>query len=93
MIEMYAVAAIALIAAGAAIGILVVFAIGIHREDKAYSLGTASPGRITGGLRAVTSAYAHPQLPELASRQRQDLALAGQGPARTVRTHNQARTR
>ncbi len=67
MIEMYAIAALALIAAGAVVGILIVFALGIHREEKAYSLGKADPGRITGGLRAVTRAYAHPQLPELAA--------------------------
>lgn len=77
MIEFYLIAAIALIAAGAGVGILAIFAVGIHREDKAYSLGNASPGRLTGGLRVVTDAYVHPRLPELANRQRHDLLKAG----------------
>lgn len=66
MLEMYALAALALIMVGAVVGILIIFAVGIHREEKAYSLGKTEPGRITGGLRAVTRAYVHPRLPELA---------------------------
>jgi len=77
MIEMYVIGAFALIAAGAVVGILAIFAMGIRREERAYSLGSTSPDRIAGGLRAVTSAYAHPQLPELGSHHRQSLALAG----------------
>jgi hypothetical protein len=78
VIEIYVIAAIALIAAGAAAGILVIFAMGIHREEKARSLGNANPGRIEGGLRVFTSAYAHPELPELTHRHRSDLTLTGQ---------------
>ena len=65
MIEMYAIAAVALMAAGALVAILVLFALGIHREERAYSLSQPEPGRITGGLRSITRAYAHPQLPKL----------------------------
>ena len=76
------------------VGILAIFAMGIRREEKAYSLGSASPCRIAGGLRAVTSAYAHPQLPELGSHQRQSLALAGARSATTAgASSHQASTR
>jgi len=83
MFEIYLFGAIALMAAGAGVGILAIFAIGIHREEKAYSLGKPSPGRIAGGLRAVTDAYIHPRLPELADRPRRDLTLPGSGTLRT----------
>jgi len=63
MIDIYAAVALALIAAGAGLGILAIFAVGIHREDKAMSLGKAAPGRIAAGLRAITCAYINPQFP------------------------------
>jgi len=84
MIEMYAIAAVALIALGAVVGALLLYALGIRREDRAHSLGQADPGRIAGGLRAITRAYAHPRLPELTNR-RADLALAGHRPATATR--------
>ena len=82
MFELYAAVVVALIAAGIMAGILVLFAVGIHREDRAQSLGRPDPGPIAGGLRSITQAYAHPRLPELASRHRQydnadDLAIFG----------------
>jgi len=70
MFEIYLVFAVALIAVGAGAGILAIFAIGIYREDKDYSLGRSSRSRITSGLRTVTDAYIHPRLPELADRPR-----------------------
>jgi hypothetical protein len=88
MIELYAAVVIALIGVGFMAAILFLFAIGIHREDRAHSLGQTDPGRITGGLRSITQAYAHPRLPELASRHRQrdkanDLVILGRGSATT----------
>lgn len=66
MIEMYAIMAIALIAAGVIGGILMIFALGIHREEKARSLGNANPGGIASGLRAVMGTRLDSRLPELA---------------------------
>jgi hypothetical protein len=66
MIEIIAIAAIGLFAAGAIIGILVIFAVGIHREERARSLRIANPGGIASGLRAITDTRIHPVVPELA---------------------------
>ena len=90
MFEMYIVAAaIALIAAGAGIAILAIFAVQIYREDKAYSLSTTSPSRIAGGVRAIIRAYAHPWASNNAGHPRQDLALAGH--ARSARLSGRRR--
>jgi hypothetical protein len=88
MFEIYAVVAASLIAVGVIAGVLVIFAVGIHREERAASLGGPSPDRITGGIRAVTNAYVsqpqklHPCKPG------PELVLAGQAqPGRpSVRT-------
>lgn len=72
MIEMYAIAALALIAAGAIVGMLLLFALGIRKEEKARSIDQANPGRSALGLRAVMSAHVHPIA-------RQDLALPQTG--------------
>jgi hypothetical protein len=66
MFEIYVIGAIALLAAGAMIGFLMIFAVGIHREEKARSLRNANPGRIASGLRVVMDTRIHPQVPELA---------------------------
>jgi hypothetical protein len=58
MIGLYLVIAAILLAIGVMIGVLVIFAAGIHREEKAYSLGQARPGRFASGVRTVTGAYA-----------------------------------
>jgi len=68
MIEMWAIAAFALMAAGAIAGSLVIFAIWIHREERAHGLRITNPGGIAGGLRAVMDARVHPRVPELAGR-------------------------
>ena len=81
MIEMYAIAVVALLAAGAMIGVLIVFAFGIWREDKNYSLSDTRPGPLASGVRAVTNAYAHPWVGEHASHRPPGLALAGRSPA------------
>ncbi len=67
MTEIYIVAAIALMATGAGIAILLLFAVAIHREDKAYSLSAVNPGRFKSGVRTIVSAYAHPSVPKLRS--------------------------
>lgn len=72
MIEMYAIAALALVAAGALAGMLLLFAVGIHKEERARSIDQANPGRSALGLRAVMSAHVHPIA-------RQDLALPETG--------------
>lgn len=77
MIEIYAAGAVALMAIGAAIGTLFLFAVWIRREDRAKSLPNPDPSPIAGGMRGVLSAYVHPQLPELTNRRRQDLVLTG----------------
>jgi hypothetical protein len=59
MIEVYALAVIVVAVTGAMAGILAILAVGIRREDKAYSLRTvARPGRLASGVRAVTGAHA-----------------------------------
>lgn len=78
MIEVYLIAALTLVAAGAVVGILAVLAWGIRREEKAYSLTIASPDRLASGVRAATGAHARrPGISRQVGEHRQDLALAG----------------
>jgi hypothetical protein len=61
MIGTYVSAAIALVAAGVAIGVVVVVSLGIRHEEKANSLTIGSPGRTASGARAIMRVYArHP---------------------------------
>jgi hypothetical protein len=55
--EMYALAAAALIAFGAILGIVAAISLGIRREEKAHSLTTASTNRVTNGARTVCGVY------------------------------------
>jgi hypothetical protein len=82
MIEMYLIIAGALVLAGAIAGVLTVVAVGIHREERAYSLTTDSPDRITSGSRAANGLYARrPGVTHQIGHPRADhLALAGPGP-------------
>ena len=60
MIEAYALAAIALIGAGVALGFVALVSLGIHceRREEASSIMAIPPaGRITRGARAATRAY------------------------------------
>jgi hypothetical protein len=63
MIEMYAIIAVALIAIGAALGIVALVTLGIRREEKlsrkegVVSLRAGSPGRIASSARIVNGAY------------------------------------
>jgi hypothetical protein len=78
MIEVYAIVALTLVAVGVVVGILVVFALGIWREEKDYSLTVASPSRLASGIRAATGASARrPGVSRQVGQLRQDLALAG----------------
>lgn len=49
--------AVVLIAAGAVAGGLVIVVVGIHREEKAYSLTVKSPGRAASGARTINGVY------------------------------------
>jgi hypothetical protein len=56
MIGMYAIIAVGLVAAGMALGIVVIISVGIHRDEKAgRRLTASSPGPLASGARAVTS--------------------------------------
>jgi hypothetical protein len=58
VIEAYALAAVALLAAGAVVGFLAVVALGIRREEAAFSLTTPTSDRVALGARVATRAYA-----------------------------------
>jgi hypothetical protein len=68
MIGIYAIAAAALIAAGAALGIVALVTLGIRREEKtsrrqgAVSLLGRSPGRAADCARIATGIYTHSPL-------------------------------
>ncbi len=77
MIGMYAIIATALIAWGAALGIVVVVSLGIAHEEKAGSLTIGSPGRAASGARAIMRVYARrPSVAHQARAQQQDEDLA-----------------
>jgi hypothetical protein len=63
MIGMYAILAVALIAGGAALGIVVLVTLGVRNEesasrhDKAASLLTGSPGRAASSARFANGVY------------------------------------
>lgn len=81
MIEMYAIIAFALIAGGAALGIVAVVTLGIRREEKYKSFTADTPGRAAGAARAANGFYTRitPGVGHQASHRREELpALAGQ---------------
>jgi hypothetical protein len=53
MIEMYAIIVFALIALGAALGIVAIVTLGIRQEEKAGTLTVDSPSRAASGGRAL----------------------------------------
>lgn len=75
MIEMYAIAALALMTLGAMGGALILFAIGINQEERRRSIHLPNPGKSALGLRAILHAQVHP-------RARRDLAFHGPRPGR-----------
>jgi hypothetical protein len=81
MIEIYVIIGSALLIAGAIAGILTVIAVGIHREEKQYSLTVDSPSRTASGARSATGLYARkPGVAQQAMQRRPDPALAGPWP-------------
>ena len=68
MIGMYAIVAFALVAGGAAAGIVVVVSLGIHRERKGH------PGWAAAGARAASGLYVRrPRAPHRTRARQQDL--------------------
>ena len=57
MIEIYLVAAVALIAAGVAIGVVAVVSLGIRHEEKAFSLRTDIAHRVARGARVANGLH------------------------------------
>jgi hypothetical protein len=53
----YICAAIALLAAGAMLGVLFVVSLAVHREDRQHSLTTEITGRAALGTRVLTGVY------------------------------------
>ena len=78
MIGMYAIAALALIAAGVMVGFLIIFAVGIRSEDRKHSIDQPSPSRGALGLRTILGARVDPIA-------RQDLAFTVRKPSKPVR--------
>ena len=56
MIELY-IAAAALLAAGATLGILLAVCLGIRREERDFSFATDSTSRVAQGTRRLTGLY------------------------------------
>jgi hypothetical protein len=68
MIEMYASAAIALVVAGALVGILVMLRLGLKRDDRPAGFPADTDDRIARATRRLTGAGARrPELAEKAS--------------------------
>ena len=78
MIEMYGIAALALIAAGVMVGFLIIFALGIRSEERRHSIDQTSPSRSALGLRTILDAHVHPIA-------RQDLAFTVRKASKPVR--------
>ena len=78
MIEICVLAAVLMIT-GAVIGVLAVVSLGIHREERAFSLTTPTLDPAARGARRVTSVYTRlPGVIQQASLHRQDFLLADQ---------------
>lgn len=54
-----AIFAVALLTAGAVLGVLAVVALGVHREERARSLMTDITDRVARGARAANGLYTH----------------------------------
>ncbi|HTQ92674.1 MAG TPA: hypothetical protein VMK84_24585 [Streptosporangiaceae bacterium] len=72
---MYVSAAIALVVAGAAIGILVMVCLGIKRDDRPGGFPAAADDRIARAARKMTGAGARPGPAAEASRQQDILSV------------------
>ncbi len=79
MIELYVLAALVLLAAGAVGGSLVVVCLGIRREEAAGSLTIHTSDRLARGARVATGVYARvPGVIHEASLHRQEFLPDGQ---------------
>jgi hypothetical protein len=72
---MYVSAAIALVVAGAAIGILAMVSLGIKRDDRPGGFPAAAKDRTTRAARKMTGASVRPEPASDASRQRDILPV------------------
>jgi hypothetical protein len=72
---MYVSAAIALVVAGVAIGILVMVCLGIKRDDRPGGFPAAAKGRTARAARKMTGAGARPEPAVEASRQQDILPV------------------
>ena len=72
MIEVYVLAAVALLAAGAVLGFVVLVSLGIHREEAARSMKTSTSARVARGARAANGLYARCEQDFLFARQKAD---------------------
>jgi hypothetical protein len=72
MFGTYGFAAIALVATGVVIGIIAVVSLGIHREERSFTLTCSTQDRVARGARRLTGLYSRvPELAGEASRHRQ----------------------
>jgi hypothetical protein len=78
MIEMYAIAALALIATGVMVGFLIILAVGIRSEERRHTIDQPGPNRSALGLRTILDAHVHPIA-------RQDLAFTVRKASKPVR--------
>ncbi len=72
MIEVYVLTAVALLAAGAALGFVVLVSMGIHREEAAHSMKTPTSDRVARGARAANGLCARGEQDFLFARQKAD---------------------
>jgi hypothetical protein len=79
MIEVYALTAVALLAAGAVLGALALVSLGIRREEAAHSATIPTSSRIAWGARTATGLYARfPGVTQEARIHRQEYLLDSQ---------------
>lgn len=57
MIEFYLISAVVLFAAGAVAGFVALVSLGIHREERLYSMTMDAPGRIARGARVANGLH------------------------------------
>lgn len=72
MIETYVFTAIALVAAGAVIGVLTVIALGVRRDDRRGGFPARTRGRMARGARQVTGVGVRGPEPTAEASPRQD---------------------
>lgn len=79
MIEVYALASVVLLAAGAVIGFVALVSIGIRREEVAGTMTISTSDRVARGARTINGLSARiPGVTQEASLRKQDFLLAGQ---------------